>query len=109
MTKLLFREVVLSHGYVVNADWLRAYCDGLERKPVHDGFGWGWAVLLAPSAEVRDEIRRRAHKSFQEKPLACILCGEQPATQHQILAGKVCLECFTRMEVSDVERNVMVR
>lgn len=109
MTRILFREIVVTHGHMVTDDWVRAYCDGLERKPVHDGFGWGWAVLLAPSAEVRDEVRRRAHRSSQEKPLGCILCGDQPATQHQILAGKVCLECFCRLEVTDVERHVMAR
>ena len=108
MTKLLFRDVVSVHGHVITEDWLRAYCEGLERKPVHDGFAWGWAVLLAPTPEVKHEIWRRARKSSQEKPLACILCGDQPATQHQILAGKVCLECFTRMEVTDVERHVVV-
>ena len=97
MSELLFREVVKTHGHVITDDWLRAYCDGLEHKPVHDGFGWGWAVLMASSPEVRGEIRRRARASSQEKPLGCVLCGDQPATKYQILAGKVCLECHVRL------------
>lgn len=114
MTKLLFREIVSVHGHVIDAAWIRAYCTALERKPVHDGFAWAWAVMLAPTPEVRFEIWRRARKSSQTKPLGCILCGDNPATEHQLLVGKVCLECFVRMTVEDVEvpdahRHVVVR
>ena len=114
MSKLLFREIVSVHGHVIDAAWVRAYCDGLEQKRVHDGFGWAWAVILSPTVEVRAEVRRRAAKSSKTKPLGCILCGDQPATEHEIMVGKICLECFTRMHVEDVEvtdahRHALVR
>jgi hypothetical protein len=103
VSKLLFREVLQSHGHVIDAAWVRAYCDGLERKNVHDGFGWAWAAIMSPNAEVRAEVRRRAGKSAKVKPLGCILCGDQPATEHELLVGKICIECFVRMNVDDVE------
>lgn len=103
MSKLLFREIVSVHGHVIDAAWVRAYCDGLELKAVHDGWSWAWAVILAPTVEVRTEIRRRASKSAKAKPLGCILCGDQPATEHEIMVGKVRLECFVRMNAEHME------